>query len=121
MTHNAESDTTITGQSKLRQGDSFLIQFDLDEPGGDSLNLSRAEIHWKLLTTRERETVLTDESDYVTIIEQSLSDGRFAVRLDPEATENLTPSDYREVLEITDHNGDEKAWVGPDSVLIKSK
>lgn len=107
MTLDIEPDVTFP------QGDKRRIQFQLLDDEGQELNITDYDFKWVLENTRTREEVLSlDTSSHVSIDARDNDFGKIDILLETGATSDLAPSDYREVLQATDNNGDQTTWVG---------
>lgn len=104
---------------KFPQGDKRKIQFQIVDEDGDPEDTTDYEIEWVLQDTRTREEVLSTDDTGVSIDARDDYIGKFDILLETDATDDLTPSDYREVLQITDTDGDQTTWVG-EVVLMES-
>lgn len=108
----------IERTARFRQTDSFAIPFKLREAGGDTLNISGATITWEMQESVAGDTVASLSDSDIEVINRDSPEGEFEIRLNPEATEDVDPGAYREVLEIIDREDNEKTWVGDNTIEI---
>lgn len=98
-------------------GDTRNIQFRIQDEDGEDVDLEGVEFAWKLQDTRTREKVLSLDDEGVSIVNRVNSIGKFEVRLDTTVTSDLTPTDYREVLQLVTEEGDRTTWIGKVLIL----
>jgi len=94
------------------RGDKRRIQFQILDDEGNEEDTTDYEIEWVLQDTRTREEVLSLDDTGVSIDARDDYIGKFDVLLETDATNDLSPSDYREVLQVTDSDGNRTTWVG---------
>lgn len=97
---------------KFPAGDTKILPFDVDDEDGSDFSIDGADIVWKLQDTRTRKDKLTLSDVGVSIQNRDNQNGKFEIKLEKEATADLGETDYREILQITDANGNRTTWVG---------
>jgi hypothetical protein len=102
--------TRIDKLIQIPQGDSRQLPFRTVTSAGDVQPLDEVTIDWRLGS--ERDPVLTLADDGVIIRSRSDPDGEFVIELSPEATDALTPRVYKEVVTITDNQGNVTQFIG---------
>ena len=94
-------------------GDTRVFPFYVLDEDSDNeyLNISGAQIDWKLVRSIDSETVLSlgDSGVSSTIIEPN--DGHFEIHVEKDATQDLE-GEYREILKIVDSEGRQSSWEG---------
>jgi hypothetical protein len=95
---------------QIPQGDTRRLPFNVNTPDGSDQNLAGADIDWRLGS--ERDPVLTLDDDGVIIRSRSNPDGEFVIELSAAATDALTPRVYKEVVTITDNQGNVTQFIG---------
>ena len=104
---------------RMPKGDAKIIPFVLtDEDTGEPLDVDNISITWKLEDTRTREDVLSLDDDGVQITFRDSSTGKVQIKIDTNATNELDSSDYREILQVTDSDGDRTTWVGESTFIL---
>ena len=107
------------GTVRFPRGDAKFVPFTLRDGDGEPLDLSNAEIVWKLQDTRTRKDLLTLEDEGVDIISRNDEEGEFEIRLQTTATSGLDSTDYREVVQVINDNGDRTTWIGQGTFVLE--
>lgn len=102
----------IERELKFPRGDKRRVQFQVVDEDGDPLPVEDFDISWVLQDTRTRDTVLDLDSDGVILDVVESSAGKISIVLKTTSTSDLQSTDYREVLQVTDPDGDRTTWVG---------
>jgi hypothetical protein len=95
---------------QIPQGDTRQLPFTVSTPAGGPQSLDEVTIDWRLGS--ERDPVLTLDDDGVIIRSRSNPDGEFVIELSASATDALTPRVYKEVVTITDNQGNVTQFIG---------
>ena len=93
------------------EGDTRIFPFVItdEDSEDDRVNISGAEITWKLYDNVSKEDVLSIEDEGVSIEIISESSGEFEIHIDKEATNDLTGR-FREIIRVTDAEGNRTTW-----------
>ena len=112
---------SIDTKVRLPQGNTKFIPFALstDDVSSIDIELDDATILWKLQDTRTREEVLSLDNEAVSIRNRDDANAKFEIHLEPDATKEIQPSDYREVLTIVDSGGNRTTWTGNTVIILE--
>lgn len=93
------------------EGDTRVFPFIVtdEDSGGERLNLSGADITWRVFDNISEENVLSLDDDGISIELIDESNGEFEIHVDKEATEDLV-GEFREIIRITDAEGNRSTW-----------
>lgn len=109
MTH------TIESVDHWPEGDTRVFPFIVPDRDADSedarLNLSGADITWRLQNASTGEDVLDLSSDGVVLNIVSDINGEFEIRVEKEASEGIEGR-FREIIRIVDDEGNRSTWKG---------
>ena len=97
---------------RFPRGDKRRIQFQIVDEDKDPIDTTDYSIEWVLQDTRTRDQVLSLEDNGVSIDARDDYIGKFDILLKTTSTSDLQSTDYREVLQVTDPDGDRTTWVG---------
>lgn len=107
MTH------TIESVDHWPEGDTRIFPFAVtdEDTSNDRLDITGADIEWKLRDASKSEDVLSLNDTGVSLNITSATNGEFEVEVTKEATEDLE-GDYREIIQITESSGERSSWTG---------
>lgn len=104
---------------RVPRGDAKIVPFILtDEDNDEPLDVENIEITWQLEDTRTRDDILSLEDNGVQIVFRDPSTGEVQIKIETDATKDLRATDYREVLQVTDSDGDRTTWVGDSTFIL---
>lgn len=110
---------SIDTKVRVPQGNTKFIPFSLTTDDDSDIELDDATILWKLQDTRTREEVLSLDNEAVSIRNRDDANAKFEIHLEPNATKEIQPSDYREVLTIVDVGGNRTTWTGNTVIILE--
>ena len=92
--------------------DAKVLPFVVRNEDGERIDITGATIVWELRARAAHEPSLSLEDVGVEVINRVNDQGKFEIRLDTDATEDLEPRTYRERVRITDTSGDQTTFIG---------
>ena len=92
--------------------DAKVLPFVVRNQDGERIDITGATIVWELRARAAHEPSLSLEDVGVEVINRVNDQGKFEIRLDTDATEDLEPRTYRERVRITDTSGDQTTFIG---------
>lgn len=104
---------TIESIEDWPKGDTRILPFSVidEDAGGEDMDITNADISWRLRDSVREEEVLSLDDEYVTLTITDALSGEFEITIEKEATEDIS-GNFREIIEIVDPEGRRHSWTG---------
>ena len=112
---------TISASDPIPRTDTKLLPFTIiDDDTDEPVNLSGATIEWSIRQRTPYPKALSLQDEGVSLIERDNENGKFTIKIEQNATEDLEFATYREQLRIIDGAGNQTTWIGEVPIVEDS-